>query len=47
MATRPFRIGAGAGYSGDRIDPARDLAERGFLEKQESLFSASIHLLKY
>jgi len=29
---RPFRIGAGAGYSGDRIDPARDLAERGQLD---------------
>ena len=26
-----FRIGSGAGYSGDRIDPARDLAERGHL----------------
>jgi Acyclic terpene utilisation family protein AtuA len=26
-----FRIGAGAGYSGDRIDPAQDLAERGQL----------------
>jgi len=26
-----FRIGSGAGYSGDRIDPARDLAERGAL----------------
>ncbi len=28
---RPFRIGSGAGYSGDRIDPAQDLAERGRL----------------
>jgi len=27
-----FRIGSGAGYSGDRIDPARDLAERGELD---------------
>ena len=27
-----FRIGSGAGYSGDRIDPARDLAERGQLD---------------
>jgi hypothetical protein len=26
-----FRIGAGAGYSGDRIDPAQALAERGGL----------------
>lgn len=26
-----FRIGSGAGYSGDRIDPAQDLAERGEL----------------
>jgi hypothetical protein len=26
-----FRIGAGAGYAGDRTDPARDLAERGRL----------------
>ncbi len=30
--TRPFRIGSGAGYSGDRIDPAQDLAERGELD---------------
>ena len=29
---RPYRIGAGAGYAGDRIDPARDLAERGQLD---------------
>lgn len=29
---KPFRIGAGAGYSGDRIDPALDLAERGELD---------------
>ena len=29
---KPFRIGAGAGYSGDRIDPAQDLAERGRLD---------------
>ena len=28
---QPYRIGAGAGYSGDRIDPAQDLAERGGL----------------
>lgn len=28
----PFRIGSGAGYSGDRIDPAQDLAERGQLD---------------
>ena len=27
-----LRIGAGAGYSGDRIDPAQDLAERGALD---------------
>jgi len=27
-----FRIGSGAGYSGDRIDPAQDLAERGELD---------------
>jgi hypothetical protein len=30
--SQPFRIGAGAGYSGDRIEPARDLAERGRLD---------------
>jgi hypothetical protein len=30
--SRPFRIGAGAGYAGDRIDPARDLAEHGQLD---------------
>lgn len=29
---KPIRIGSGAGYSGDRIDPARDLAERGALD---------------
>lgn len=29
---KPFRIGAGAGYAGDRIEPARDLAERGALD---------------
>ena len=29
---KPFRIGAGAGYAGDRIDPARALAERGGLD---------------
>ena len=27
----PFRIGSGAGYAGDRIDPAQALAERGQL----------------
>jgi hypothetical protein len=29
---RPYRIGAGAGYAGDRIDPALDLARRGQLD---------------
>lgn len=29
---KPFRIGAGAGYAGDRIDPAQALAERGALD---------------
>ena len=28
----PVRIGCGAGYAGDRIDPAQDLAERGALD---------------
>jgi hypothetical protein len=28
----PYRIGAGAGYAGDRIEPAQDLAERGQLD---------------
>ncbi len=28
----PLRIGAGAGFAGDRIEPARDLAERGRLD---------------
>lgn len=28
----PLRIGAGAGYSGDRIEPAIELAERGALD---------------
>jgi Acyclic terpene utilisation family protein AtuA len=32
QAMKPFRIGAGAGYAGDRIDPAQDLAERGRLD---------------
>lgn len=32
MATRTIRIGAGAGYSGDRIEPAVELAERGRLD---------------
>lgn len=27
-----YRIGSGAGYAGDRIDPAQDLAERGQLD---------------
>ena len=31
-ATRAFRIGAGAGFSADRLDPAVDLAERGRLD---------------
>jgi len=26
-----YRIGSGAGYAGDRIDPAQDLAQRGQL----------------
>jgi hypothetical protein len=30
--TRPLRIGCGAGYAGDRIDPAVALAERGALD---------------
>ena len=29
---RTVRIGAGAGYSGDRIEPARELAEKGGLD---------------
>ena len=29
---RAIRIGAGAGYSGDRIEPARELAEKGRLD---------------
>src|SRR5436309_6193610 len=29
---KTIRIGAGAGYSGDRIEPAVDLAERGRLD---------------
>jgi hypothetical protein len=29
---KSFRIGSGAGYSGDRIDPAQDLAQRGALD---------------
>jgi len=32
LSTRPLRLGAGAGYSGDRIAPAVDLAERGGLD---------------
>jgi hypothetical protein len=30
--TRPLRIGCGAGYSGDRIEPALELVERGNLD---------------
>ncbi|WP_043227589.1 acyclic terpene utilization AtuA family protein, partial [Burkholderia glumae] len=29
---RPIRLGAGAGYSGDRIEPAVELAEHGALD---------------
>ena len=29
---RSIRIGAGAGYSGDRIEPAVELAEKGRLD---------------
>ena len=29
---KPLRIGSGAGYSGDRIPPAADLARRGQLD---------------
>lgn len=32
MVTRPLRIGCGAGYSGDRIEPAIELVERGDLD---------------
>lgn len=32
MSTRPLRIGCGAGYSGDRIEPAIELVERGNLD---------------
>jgi Acyclic terpene utilisation family protein AtuA len=31
-AMKTVRIGAGAGYSGDRIEPAVDLAARGNLD---------------
>jgi acyclic terpene utilization AtuA family protein len=32
MSTRPLRIGCGAGYSGDRIEPAVELVEHGDLD---------------
>ena len=32
MSARPLRIGCGAGYSGDRIEPAVELVERGDLD---------------
>ena len=32
MTRRPFRIGCGAGYSGDRVEPAVELVERGDLD---------------
>ena len=32
MSTRPLRIGCGAGYSGDRIEPALELVTRGDLD---------------
>ncbi|HEX6464701.1 MAG TPA: acyclic terpene utilization AtuA family protein, partial [Vicinamibacterales bacterium] len=32
MTARPLRIGCGAGYSGDRIEPAIELVEGGNLD---------------
>jgi hypothetical protein len=32
VSTRSIRIGCGAGYSGDRIEPAIELVERGELD---------------
>jgi hypothetical protein len=32
VSARPLRIGCGAGYSGDRIEPAVELVERGDLD---------------
>ena len=32
MSARALRIGCGAGYSGDRIEPAIELVERGNLD---------------
>jgi hypothetical protein len=32
VSTRPLRLGCGAGYSGDRIEPAVELVERGDLD---------------
>lgn len=32
MSARPLRIGCGAGYAGDRIEPAVELVERGDLD---------------
>jgi len=32
VSTRPLRIGCGAGYSGDRIEPALELVEHGELD---------------
>lgn len=32
VSTRTVRLGAGAGFAGDRIDPAEDLARRGQLD---------------
>ncbi len=32
MPDRPYRIGSGAGYAGDRIEPAQALAEHGRLD---------------
>ena len=32
MTARTIRIGCGAGYSGDRIEPAVELAEKGALD---------------
>ena len=29
---KPFRIGSGAGFSGDRLEPACILAERGGID---------------
>ena len=39
--TRTLRIGAGASYAGDRVEPATELAARGNLDYLEDAVTGS------